>query len=722
MLKFSVSKTFTDALIKSGLVDEPQLQQYILSAQGAGQRLSVYLLHERILSIDVLLKALSLALHLEIADLKKITVDQSVIERVPVKIASYYHFMPVAIDGNKLTVAVTEPLDIYSHDDIRAHLKFEPKFVLASPWDIDEALKKYYGLASETIDQILTKEPKARVSNKEADRDIQDIHDKGDDPSVTKLVNEILFEAYQKRATDIHIEPYRHKVRFRYRIDGALVDANLPSEARHFLAAILSRIKIMANLSITEKRLPQDGSAVVRVKEQALDLRVSTIPTAYGESMVIRILPATTMLMDLERLGFNKENAKRFRDLIHRPHGVIFLTGPTGSGKTTTLYACLNEINNASRKIITIEDPIEYEMAGITQIQINPAIEFTFAKGLRSILRHDPDILMVGEVRDLETAEIAIRTALTGHLVFSSLHTNDAASGVTRLVDMGVEPYLVASSVQAFVAQRLVRQICPKCKEEDHSSLAEIRQEIAQSLDFASAAEIKLYHGRGCDHCNGTGYYGRTAIYEILEINENVRAVILDKPRAEEIKRVALRQGMRTLRQDGWKNVINGVTTPAEVMNVTLKEDIGRGFDSAVAGGNAPIPASYSKAQQTARYFFDLRAYPRLQKDVAIEFQVMQKDKDQPQSLRPVTEVVRVLTSDISGAGVSFLTDDCLLTGSLVRLRIYIDGDRDPVDFLTKVVRVIKDPVKNKFLVAVFFLDIPPGDRERLIALSRNNN
>jgi type II secretory ATPase GspE/PulE/Tfp pilus assembly ATPase PilB-like protein len=573
MQKTAVSKVFTDALVKSGLVTAQELQSYLLEAHKAGLRLSSYLLRERILNREHLLKTLSAHLHFDVVDLKTFPIDKSVIDRVPVKFASYYHLMPVAVDGNKLTAAVAEPLDIHSQDDIRAHLKLEPRFVLAAPRDIDEALKQYYGLASETIDHILAKDPSHRTRGKDHGA-IDDIGTQTDDPSVTRLVNEIILEAYQKRATDIHIEPYRSKLRFRYRVDGVLLDANLPKEARHFLAAILSRIKIMANLTITEKRLPQDGSAVVRVKDQALDLRVSTIPTLHGESMVIRILPTTTTLLDLERLGFNEDNAKKFRELVRRPHGVIFVTGPTGSGKTTTLYACLNEINDPARKIISIEDPIEYEMEGVTQIQVNLNVGFSFATGLRSILRHDPDILMVGEVRDLETAEIAIRTALTGHLVFSSLHTNDAASAVTRLVDMGVEPYLVASSVQAFVAQRLVRVICPRCKEEDPAPLQEIRKEIAQSLGYGNVHEVKIFRGRGCDHCNGTGYYGRTAIYEILEINEHIRALILDKPRAEEIKRVAMAHGMRTLRQDGWKNVTTGVTTPAEVINATVKEDI----------------------------------------------------------------------------------------------------------------------------------------------------
>ncbi len=573
MLKTVVNKAVGEALVKGGLLDEENLRRYSQEASNAGVKLTVQLVRAGVLQAHDILKVLSASFHCEVLDLRSIQVDKGVIERVPVKFATYYQFLPLAIDRQKMTIAIAEPLDIYTQDEIRALLGLEPKFVLASAWDIEEALKKYYGFASDTIDRIITKDPKRFRKERGADgTGIEDIERQSEDPTVTKLVNQIILEAYQKRATDIHIEPYRNKVRFRYRIDGVLIDANLPQDARHFLPAILSRIKIMAELSITEKRKPLDGSAVVRVGEKELDLRVSTIPALHGESMVIRLLPTTSELLNLEKLGFNADNAAKFRELVRRPHGVIFVTGPTGSGKTTTLYACLNEINLPGRKIITIEDPVEYEMDGITQIQINTDVHFSFADGLRSVLRHDPDILMVGEVRDTETANIAIRTALTGHLVFSSLHTNDAASAVTRLVDMGVEPYLVASSVQAFVAQRLVRVICPKCKEEDLEPLHDIRQEIARSLGPASPARVAIFRGRGCDHCNGTGYYGRTAIYEILELDEQVRAVILEKPRAEEIRRVAVSRGMKTLRQDGWKNVAQGVTTPAEVMNVTMKE------------------------------------------------------------------------------------------------------------------------------------------------------
>ena len=570
MYKPAANKILVDVLIKSGLLISRDLEDYLISAKKEKRNLHSYLIRHDILTDRQIIEALSQQLKLAIVDLKHKEIPAEVIERVPVKFASFYEFMPIAIVGNELELAISSPLDVRVGDDIRVHLGFEPKEVLALKSDIQEALKKYYGFASDTIDKILTKEPKHK-QQEQAQVWVEDIEKKSEDPSVAKLVNQIILEAYQKRATDIHLEPYRDKMRLRYRIDGILIDGNLPPEARLFLLPMLSRIKIMSNLSITEKRLPQDGSTVVRTNEQDLDLRVSTIPTPRGESMVIRILPTKNMRTTLESLGFNEYNAAQFRSLITKPHGIVFVTGPTGSGKTTTLYACLNELNSAEHKIITIEDPIEYEMEGITQIQINTRLNFSFAEGLRSILRHDPDIIMVGEVRDLETAEIAIRTALTGHLVFSTLHTNDAASGITRLVDMGVEPFLVASSVEAFVAQRLVRLICHKCKEEDYDIAPLVHEEIGRSLSLSA---FKIYKGRGCDHCYGTGYFGRTAIYEILPMNETIRSLLGTKPQVEVIKRAAIRGGMKTLRQNGWQCVVQGLTTPSEVMYVASKDNV----------------------------------------------------------------------------------------------------------------------------------------------------
>ena len=579
MYKPVANKILVDVLIKSGLISADDAIGYVQSAKQEHKNLNSYLIRHGILTDREIVEALSKELSIPVLDLKETDIPQTVIDRVPVKFASFYKFMPVAVTGNILTLAISSPLEVRMEDDIRVHLGLEPQEVLALRSDINEALKKYYGLASDTIDRILTKDPNKRKADGNQEAWVEDIEKKSEDPSVAKLVNQIILEAYQKRATDIHFEPYRDKMRLRYRIDGILMDANLPPEARHFLLPMVSRIKIMSNLSITEKRLPQDGSTVVRTKDQDLDLRISTMPALRGESMVIRILPTKSMRTKLEDLGLNEQNAKIFRDLIQRSHGIIFVTGPTGSGKTTTLYACLHELNRDDQKIITIEDPIEYEMDGITQIQISPKLNFSFAEGLRSILRHDPDIIMVGEVRDLDTAEIAIRTALTGHLVFSTLHTNDAASGITRLIDMGVEPYLVASSVEAFVAQRLVRLICPECKEEDVPKLPEtVRQEMAISLKILPE-EVKVYHGRGCEVCNKTGYYGRTAIYEILHMEESIRATLTAKPSTERVKHTAMKNGMATLRQNGWQCVAAGITTVSEVLYVSSKDN----FNSVIA-------------------------------------------------------------------------------------------------------------------------------------------
>ncbi len=579
MFKSVSNKILQDVLTKHGVTNIAEIAGHFSSAQSQRRDLYSYFVENAIIPESVIAQALSKEFKLDIVDLRKTDIAPHVIERVPIKIASFYEFMPVELRGNELTIAVYLPGDLRMEDDIRVNLGLIPKFVLAPKFQIQEALKKYYGFASDTIERILNKDPQ-QLAVEHTNAWVEDIEKKSEDPSVSKLVNQIILEAYQKRATDIHLEPYRDKIRLRYRIDGVLVDANLPPEAKHFLLPMLSRIKIMSNLSITERRLPQDGSAVVRTNDQDLDLRISTIPTPRGESMVIRILPTKSMRSNLESLGLNPYNAAKFRSLISQPHGIIFVTGPTGSGKTTTLYACLHELNRDAHKIITIEDPIEYEMEGITQIQVNPKINFSFADGLRSILRHDPDIIMVGEVRDLETAEIAIRTALTGHLVFSTLHTNDAPSGITRLIDMGLEPYLIASSVEAFVAQRLVRLICPKCKQEDTSVPSEIKREIREMLNLPTDNFV-TYKGAGCDHCNRTGYFGRTAIYEIFEMSPQVRGILNAKPKLEQLRGIGVQNGMMSLRQNGWQSVIEGKTTVSEVINVTIKSSLSTTVSSA---------------------------------------------------------------------------------------------------------------------------------------------
>ncbi|HOW36422.1 MAG TPA: ATPase, T2SS/T4P/T4SS family [Candidatus Omnitrophota bacterium] len=731
MLK-PVEKSLLDLLVKKGILSQAQAQKVVMETQAMPEEVSSYLIRTGLASEDDILSAFAENLDLDVIQLRDTAVDKAVIEKVPVKLAGYYKFMPVRIENKILTLAVSNPLDIKVQDEIRSHLGFSPKIVLASSNDIQDALKKYYGLAAETIDRILTREPGRKSSaGTSVQEKVEDLEKRSEDASVINLVNQIILEACRKRATDIHIEPYREKVRFRYRIDGVLVDANLPPEIKHFLLPILSRIKIMSNLSIVEKRLPQDGSAVVKTKEQTVDLRVSTIPTPRGESMVIRILPSKVMLFSLEKLGLMPANVKTFRELIKKPHGIIFVTGPTGSGKTTTLYACLNEISSSERKIITIEDPIEYEMEGITQIQVNSKVELDFARGLRSILRHDPDIIMVGEVRDLETAETAIRTALTGHLVFSTLHTNDAASGITRLIEMGVEPYLVSSSVEAFVAQRLVRIICSGCKEEVKNPLLELKKEICESLKIDSEDKVKVYQGKGCERCNYTGFYGRTAIYEILTVSDAVRAAILEKRQAEYIKRLAMQQGMITLRQDGWRKVIEGTTTPAEVMNVTSKEDHSlleevadkkSVSQSGTVEPEAPVLTGevflrkVSKDILSAKNEYNSRIYARVPQKIQIRYRIFYAENNEPDALTIKGDEFEhsTVTRDISAGGLLFISSRPVPMGTILDLKIQLGEAEEYIDCLSRVCRVEEDELTNMFNIAAYYLDISSADRVKI--------
>jgi len=566
-----IDSALCQALLNRKLISKQLLDSIVKEAEKSEQEIKSLLIYKSIASEEDILKILSEQLNLEVVNLGKISIDKTLTDKIPVKIPSYYKFIPFKIENKTLTVAVSYPLSVKAQDEIRTYLGYEIKQVLACENEIIDTLKSMYGLGAVTVHQILQKSPedKSAVSG-EIYGKVEDIEKLTDEPSVIRLVNQIILDAFNKRATDIHVEPYRDKLRLRYRIDGVLYESKVPPQLRNFLKPIFSRIKIMSNLDIVEHRLPQDGRAIVKVQNQTLDLRISTLPTPYGESLVIRILPMK-LLMNLEGLGIVTEDLKIMRDLISMPYGIIFVTGPTGSGKTTTLYAVLNELNTENRKIITIEDPIEYEIEDITQIQVSPHTGLTFARGLRSILRHDPDVIMVGEVRDMETAEIAMRSALTGHLVFSTLHTNDAASGITRLVDIGVQPYLIASSVTALIAQRLVRLICQDCKKEDKNQPAEIKKLIASNLNIADS-EVKIFRGEGCKKCNSTGYYGRTAIYEILRIDEKIREMILAKTSANKIKEVALKNGMCSLNQSGWQKVLQGLTTPEEVIKNTLEE------------------------------------------------------------------------------------------------------------------------------------------------------
>ena len=469
--------------------------------------------------------------------LKEIIISPDVIRAVPVKFVQHYGFMPLELKEKVLTIAVSNPMDVWLAENIKLNLGLNVQRVLSTHTEIEEAIRKYYGTVAGTVDKILTdkKDEKDSLIVKES---IQDIEKSAEEASVIKLVNQVLSEAIRLRATDIHIEPYMNKVHLRYRIDGILREFKVPEDIYYIEPAIVSRIKIMSNLDVVEHRIPQDGRTKVRLQDgQELDLRISIIPGYFGENVVIRILP-TQILLDLDVIGFNPDELQKIKKAIQKPHGIILLTGPTGSGKTTTLYACLSRLNKPEVKIISIEDPVEYALEGITQIQVNPKVGLTFVNTLRSVLRHDPDIMMIGEIRDSETADLAIRSALTGHLVFSTLHTNDAPSGIARLLDMGIEPFLLASSIEVLIAQRLVRLLCVVCK------------------------------GKGCDNCSDTGFKGRRAIFEILTVDDEIRQMITGRKTASELRAKAEQSGMRTLKDVGVQLVQEGLTTQEEIMRV----------------------------------------------------------------------------------------------------------------------------------------------------------
>lgn len=555
-------------LVEKKIITQKELDTALREQQKSGGPLGPLLIKLGLVTEEEFLPILSEQLNLPYIRIKDIRISPSVIEKVPAKFACHYKLIPVKAEDEALTIAVTNPLDVHAMDDLRLLLGADITPVLAGEKDILEGIRKYYGVGAGTIEEMMGEVPLGMELETTAVTTAEETEELAEDASIIKFVNQLLTQAVQDRATDIHIEPYEDELRVRFRIDGVLYETSIPPTIKHFQSAIISRIKIMANLDIAERRLPQDGRMKLKLSGNDLDVRVSILPTSFGESVDIRLL-SRSMLFNLEELGLWKNDLEILEMLIRRPHGIILVTGPTGSGKTTTLYACLNKINDAEKKIITIEDPIEYQLKGITQIQIHPKIGLTFAHGLRSMLRHDPDIMMVGEVRDFETAEITIRLALTGHLVFSTLHTNDAAGAITRLLDMGIEPFLVSSSLECAIAQRLVRLICPRCKRQFEPE-REILEEIGT---HANSQAITIYEGRGCEACKFTGYKGRTAIYEFLVVNNEIRDLILSRTSANKIKEKAISLGMKTLRQDGWEKVLKGFTTASEVLRVTQEEE-----------------------------------------------------------------------------------------------------------------------------------------------------
>ena len=477
-------------------------------------------------------------------------------------------FVPIALEENQLTLAMTDPLDHATLDSVRQATGYQVQALLGAESEIMDELEKLYGSASSTLGRIIEGIDEVNIDSLSDEiEDIEQLKDLASEAPVIRLVNLLISRAIESRASDIHIEPFEKDLKVRYRIDGILHDVESPP--KKLKAAVTSRIKIMAKLNIAERRLPQDGRIKLKVLGKDIDLRVSTLPTMYGESAVMRILDKSSSdIYDIRKLGFPQDSLRSFESLISRPHGILLVTGPTGSGKTTTLYCGLSKINLPDKKIITIEDPVEYQIDGINQIHVNPQIGLTFAAGLRHIVRQDPDVIMVGEIRDLETAEIAIRAALTGHLVFSTLHTNDAPSAITRLIDMGAEDYLIASSLLGVLAQRLVRVICPHCKVEAFP-VAEMLDEIGFRRAGGHGGEDRFYEGRGCDRCSHTGFIGRIGIYELMIMNDDLRKLTVAKADAAQIRKKAMEHGMRSLRDDGWAKVRAGVTTLSEVLRVT---------------------------------------------------------------------------------------------------------------------------------------------------------
>ena len=514
---------------------------------------------------ETLLQDLAKRLKWPYLELRSLTIPTEARNRISTKVAFQFGVIPTDVINGHLQVAVSNPFDPAMINAVQFDARSPVQFAISPKAEIEKALKKYYGVGAETLDELSKDEPLELVVAED-----KEITEGDQEASVIKFVNQIVWEAFKDRATDIHFEPAEDELRIRYRIDGILHQTPMPPQLKQYQASIISRIKVMAGMNIAEKRLPQDGRINVRIKGEEIDIRVSTVPTVYGESVSLRLLTRGKIFFGLEKLGFGGQEEVALREIIVKPHGIMLVTGPTGSGKSTSLYAFLSTINSVTKRIITIEEPVEYELKGINQISVRSDIGLTFAVGLRHILRQDPNVIMVGEIRDLETAEIAIRAALTGHLVFSTLHTNDAPSAFTRLIDMGIEPFLVASSVEAVMAQRLVRRICLACKKEqkvEHDYLLKV------GFPEAKLATAKFWRGTGCEECRQLGYQGREGIHELMVMNDSLRPLILNRSAASTIAMKAIEYGMKTLRTDGWKKSLAGITTLEEVLRVTQSEE-----------------------------------------------------------------------------------------------------------------------------------------------------
>src|SRR5262250_1393739 len=554
-----------EILVAEGLTTTAAIERALARQRNSGELIGEALVALGAINEDDVARALAVQQDLPYIWREELPSTVPVLKNISAKYLRQYRVCPLTIDSGVLTVASADPLNAIVADDLRQATGLTVKFVVSSATGILETIDRNYDGANATALQRIVEGIDEDRGPDDGDPDVNHLRDMAFEAPVVRLVNLLIENAITAEASDIHIEPFEDTLRIRYRIDGVLFDQESPP--RRLQAAVTSRVKLMAEMNIAERRLPQDGRIRVTLHNRRVDIRTSTIPTVHGESIVMRLLDRQSVFLELEKLGFSPGMLPRFEGLIKRPHGIILVTGPTGSGKTTTLYGALDKINSPDRKIITVEDPVEYQLKGVNQIAVKPKIGLTFATGLRHIVRQDPDVILIGEIRDLETAEIAIQASLTGHLVFSTLHTNDAPGAITRLQDMGVEPYLVASVLEGVLAQRLVRRICAACRVPDTPSQADL-----DALGIRASADVTLYKGKGCDDCRGTGYRGRSAIYELFPISEDARSLILRRAPTRDIRRVAMEAGMVTLRLDGWAKACAGVTTVEEVLRVTQED------------------------------------------------------------------------------------------------------------------------------------------------------
>ena len=556
-------KRLGDILVEAGFISKDQLDQALDRQRDTDNRLGEVLKNMGLINEEDVVEALEFQLGIPQVDLGDIIVNPEITKEISQSMAEKHKAIPIEKEGNTLTVAMSDPLDVMAIDDIRIKTGYEIDPVIALESEINRVFKQHYG-NKDLVNEFVSDMDRTEIDNVEDEDNVEELRKMVDEAPVVKLANNIIRDGVETAASDIHIEPMEEEVRVRYRVDGILhTKMNITKDIH---AALVSRLKIMADLDIAERRVPQDGRIQIIVNSKKIDLRVSTLPTVRGEKIVLRILDKSNLMLDLDQLGFSPNHKTMFGRMIDQPHGMILITGPTGSGKTTTLYSALSTLDNSDENIITVEDPVEYRLEGINQVQTNPKAGLTFATGLRSILRQDPDTIMIGEIRDKETAEMAVHSALTGHLVFSTLHTNHAAGALTRLIDMGVEPFLVASSVSGVMAQRLVRTICSNCKVKESDPLVD--PELEEYLGVGKDS-IELYKGVGCRKCNDTGYKGRTAIHEILEMTPKIKEMVVNGASAEQIEEVAKQDGMDTLETSSLRKVSKGLTTIEEAKRVT---------------------------------------------------------------------------------------------------------------------------------------------------------